>query len=438
MGVYKRGDVCWISYAGPHGLVRETTEQGDVRVAARIERERRREVALGTWRPRSSRVGELATVSSYGEIWLARLEERGVRTIRSYRQRFRDHVEPVLGKRVLADLRPRDVIAFIDSLKAQMRDGKLAPRTIHHVYDCLRSLCRDAVVDEVLIATPCVLLPKTLPKKRDKDPNWRARAVYTREELEMLISSDLIAEDRRVYYALLFLLGGRAGEAVGRRWEDWDPAARPLGRMLITTQGDGAELKTQAPREMPVHPTLAAVLARWKLEGWARWFGRAPKPRDFIVPNRRGAEYHRLVETCWQGLQDDLSRLDLRRRRQHDTRRTFVSLARIDGGRPDVLETCTHAASGEQFDMYTTFDWATKCAEVAKLRVGLRGGAPIGEVHGQVHSASSGGAKVAAIVDDSLVPGEGLEPARSITSAVDSRAVSAGERPRRPVRPRAK
>ena len=42
--------------------------------------------------------------------------------------------------------------------------------------------------------------------------------------------------------------------------------------------------KTDNPREMPVHPTLAKVLAEWKLEGFERFVGRKPKPEDLIVP----------------------------------------------------------------------------------------------------------------------------------------------------------
>jgi hypothetical protein len=44
VSVYFRGDIAWIRYAGPDGkIVRESTRQGDKRVAERIERERRRE-----------------------------------------------------------------------------------------------------------------------------------------------------------------------------------------------------------------------------------------------------------------------------------------------------------------------------------------------------------------------------------------------------------
>jgi hypothetical protein len=77
-----------------------------------------------------------------------------------------------------------------------------------------------------------VLQRGVLPKKVDKDPTWRVTAIYTREEIEKLISDRRIAEDRRVLHALKALGGLRHGEAAGRR--------------------------------VPVHPTLARVLSEWK------------------------------------------------------------------------------------------------------------------------------------------------------------------------------
>ncbi len=68
----------------------------------------------------------------------------------------------------------------------------------------------------------------------------------------------------------------------------------------------------------------------------------------------------------------DLVELGLRHRRLHDTRRTFVTLARQDGAARDLLETITHRGRGNRniLDAYTSFSWEAKCVEVAKLRFG--------------------------------------------------------------------
>jgi hypothetical protein len=47
-----------------------------------------------------------------------------------------------------------------------------------------------------------------LPPKEDKDPLWRAGAVFTQAEVEQLIGDERVPEDRRVPYAVLFQLRG--------------------------------------------------------------------------------------------------------------------------------------------------------------------------------------------------------------------------------------
>src|SRR5262249_38068940 len=68
---------------------------------------------------------------------------------------------------------------------------------------------------------------------------------------------------------------------------------------------------------------------------------------------------------------EDLERIGLRSRRQHDARRSFISLARSDGARKDILRWSTHAPERDQIDFYTTFAWATLCEPVNCARISL-------------------------------------------------------------------
>src|SRR5205823_8723000 len=96
----------------------------------------------------------------------------------------------------------------------------LAPRTIRHIYALLHVLFADAVANELIAATPCVLKErrKELPPKRDDDPTWRKGAVFSREEVEALISDTRVPEERRVLYALLFLSAPRFRESSALRF----------------------------------------------------------------------------------------------------------------------------------------------------------------------------------------------------------------------------
>lgn len=376
MAEYLRGRIWWITYAGPDGdTVFESTRQSDRRVAQALYRQRKREMVSGDWSRGGRNGATKLSVADYAERWLVRIHERKLRTARDYETRCRRHVLPVLGKMALADLRPRHVEGFVEHLKGAMRERTIAPRTVHHIYDTLRLMCRYAVLDEVIQATPCVLAPGVLPKKRDKDPTWRSSAVFTRDEVERIISDGAVPEDRRALYALLFLTGMRFGEAAGRRWRDYDRDALPLGRLVVATQYEGRALKTELPREIPMHPTLAATLAEWKLRGLPVLLGRDVRPEDWIVPSRRGVV--RSVRHAHRKFQEDLERLGLRRRRLHDTRRTFISLARVDGARSDMLRHVTHGAGGDIVDQYTTLPWPTLCEAVHALRVARRWTSPV-------------------------------------------------------------
>jgi integrase len=83
-----------------------------------------------------------------------------------------------------------------------------------------------------------------------------------------LISDARIPEDRRVLYALKALAGLRHGEVAGLTWRQYDATLEPLGGLSLE------RTKTQVPRRVPVHPTLARALAEWKLSAWRRKGGR--------------------------------------------------------------------------------------------------------------------------------------------------------------------
>ncbi len=294
----------------------------------------------------------------------------------------------MLGDLELGAIRPRQVRDFVETLKRTPRLGNrckdgsrvrteqlIAPRTVRHVYGTLRAMMNDAIADELITSSPCVLKDE-LPAKVDNDRAWRRTAVFARDEVETIISADdqAIPEDRRTMYAIMFLGAVRFGEAAALTWRDYDAASSPLGKLVVEKSYSSKSrkvkgTKTENPREMPVHPTLAKILAARKLGGFTRLTGCDPKPDDPIVPSRRGNS--RNANHMLRRFHEDLGRLGLRARRQHDTRRTFISIARADGSRPDILRWVTHGPTGDITDLYTTLPWAALCEEVAKVRISV-------------------------------------------------------------------
>ncbi len=369
--VYPRGTRLWIKFKDSSGKwVQKKTEYalGDEAFARKALKHVEERVAAGI---RFLHGGsERVTVSDFAADWLKKREALGIRTWDDDAARLRLHALPLLGKMPIDEVRPRHLIEVIHELRSR---GKLAPRTVHHVYGTLHVMFGDAVIAELIDATPCVLKRAQLGKKEDKNPEWRANAIFTRQELETLLSSESVPADRQLVYGLAGLAGLRAGELIALRWRHYDQDAQPLGRLVIAHSHDRESTKSGRSREVPVHPTLAAMLATWKLSGWQQIMAQQPEPDDLIIPSR--LKQMRRGHHTRNKLHDDLRRLGLRVRRVHDLRRTFITLARVDGASADILERVSHGPRGNIVDLYTSLPWESLCTEVAKLRVERRGGA---------------------------------------------------------------
>jgi integrase len=378
--VYGRRNKLWIGYRDVDGARKYAPTKFTVgqepkarKLLEAIERRIQAAASLG-----DTALGPL-TVNRYTKRWIEDRLFRKVGSSSDDEARLRLHALPQLGELVLAEVRPSHIRKLVRNLRARIGASRehLAPRTVRHVYGVLHSMFEDAVAEELIDSNPCVLKRGELPSKIDKDPLWRAGAVFTRGEVEQLISDERIPEDRRVFYAIAFLAGMRTGEVSALRWSSYDVEIEPLGKLMVarsysTKRRLEKAVKTQRPREVPVHPTLAKVLAAWKLAGWERMLGRSPGLDELLIPSRVGR--NRTTNHMLHKFYEDLERIGLRRRRQYDSRRTFISLAQADGARKDILRWVTHGPDGDIVSLYTTLPWATLCEEVAKLKIGLRKG----------------------------------------------------------------
>ncbi len=139
-------------------------------------------------------------------------------------------------------------------------------------------MLRDAQLADLIDASPCILTKYQLGENEDADPEWRATAVYSRDELTTMISDERIPPDRQMVCALEGIGALRHGEAAGLRFRHDDPSQTPLGRFVVATSYAKGRTKTTRTRYTPVHPTLAAMLDAWKAEGWVEMMGRRTHP----------------------------------------------------------------------------------------------------------------------------------------------------------------
>ncbi len=374
-GIYKKSAKLWLRVKIDGKWVGKPTpfRPGQEDLARRLLQRVREKLVAGE--EIEAEVGGPLTVRTYSKRWIAKRRALGIPDAEAEDSHLRCHVLSAIGDMRLDEVRPRHLAQVVEQLRLA---GK-APRTVRNVYSTCRSLFRDAALEDLVAASPCILTKHQIGTVRDKRPEWRRDAVFSRAEYEALIADPRIPLDRRVLYGLLGLGMLRHGEAAGLRWRHLELDARPLGRILVATSYDKGRTKTGAERSMPVHPALGALLAEWRLGGWARALGRIPGPDDLVVPvtpepkrkgRRREVGAFRDKNYTWKRAQRDLVLLGFRRRRVHDLRRTGISLAREDGADKDVLRRGTHAPPREVMELYTSVEWGRLCAEVAKLKVG--------------------------------------------------------------------
>ncbi len=409
--IYARGSRLYIGYKeadGKWNYVSTKLKVGAEEKARKVLEAIERRVAA----PQRSGIQELGppTVRTWAERWNAERQRRGIGSAGQEAARLRLYVLPRIGDMRLEAVRARNIRDVIRELRSQCGSGRdqIAPRTVRHIYGILHRMFEDAVAEELIDLNPCTLKRGELPKKADKDPIWRAQAVFRREEVERLLSDDAIPEQRRVLYALLFLAGLRIGEAAALRWRAYDSSVKPLGRLLVAVSFDRKQkreksVKTERPRIVPVHPTLSRVLKQWKVGAWECLMGRPPKLDDLMVPSMEGQHLRDAV--VLRRFHDDLRALGFRLRRVHDARRTFISLAQADGARRDILRWITHGPEGDIVSDYTTLPFETLCEEVVKLKIGLLEGEVV-ELPRAANSDACGGPLLQPLLQPSATEGK--------------------------------
>ncbi len=346
----------WLSVSTPYNVGQEQLAERYIAAAQKAMNARARPDPNGP-----------PTVAVYAARWLAERKERDNASHADDVGRINNHVLPKIGKLLMQDVTKKDIREMVRAL----RKTDLAPRTVRHVFGVTHSMFRDASVDDVVEANPCVLKHGELPGKIDKDSEWREAATYTVEEVVTLTSSEIVPHERRVQYALKALAGLRHGEVAGLRWRHYDTTAKPLGRLVIATSYDKGRTKTDVTRKVPVHAELAARLAVWR-KSWTEHYGRAPKPDDLVVPTRNLTMVD--VADAGHAMHADLEKLGLRvmagetrKRGGHDLRSWFIGACQEAGAHREILRLVTHTPKSDVMDGYSRISWASRCAEVSKL-----------------------------------------------------------------------
>lgn len=335
----------------------------DARLAQRRERELKDQVDAGTFNPE---IRGRVTVDTFLEYYLSKRKNR---TVENDRALLRDHVRSIawFASMTITTVRPRHILRVVETMREA---GKLGEKSIATVYGLIGGAFRRAVFEDVITSDPC-----QLPKGTIKWKSRKKRVPYTRDELRALLACPKVAPAFAVWIAIAVYTGMREGEVCGRRWRDWRLDARPLTALHVHSQYDDQPLKTDdgedtRPRTVPVHPELERILRAWWSDGFELVHGRPPTLEDFIVPTTR-AQVNHTKSSAYKAFRRALAQAGVGNKSLHSTRHAFISIARSNGARKEVLETVTHnaAAAHETIDDYTEFEWRAVCESVGAFDV---------------------------------------------------------------------
>jgi integrase len=235
------------------GSVRAGTRDGLTRSQAEAALRRAIESSQ-TARLRSERLD----LAEAGRRYLENREAIGLKpgTMSDYESYLRVHLVPFFGRRLLEQISPEDVEAFI---AAKWQEGKAVKSILNYV-GLLNTLFAHGMKRGWCSSNPV----RSIDKPRDRrDPEIR---FLNQQELEALLDAtpdDLLGAVERVLYLAAAMTGLRRGELLALRWGDVDWDAGVIRVRRTYTRGQFATPKTRrSSRAVPLADRLRDELRR--------------------------------------------------------------------------------------------------------------------------------------------------------------------------------
>ena len=372
--LYRRRDsrlwwICWSDMNGERR--RESTGLTDLEEARRVlEDVERREAAR-----RKAAQAAMRTVADHARAQMEIYARQGETRARDEMAALLENLRGPLGGLPLCDVRQYHLVEWMWELSGrQLVDAPPARALYMNLY----RLFDDAVTEGLIPSNPCRAGKESESSAPVADVDRRLSNHFTRSELERLITDSRVDRLRRCQWAVLGLTGARVGEVLCLRVRHLDLHRQPLPRLLVTGRWDSKKRRIDPPRsglprEVPVHKTLAAMLAEHIREVLPAVLGRAVTPDDLLFPAPEGAPQQ--AGTTLAHLQRDLQAIGLRKGNLHTLRRTFFAIGRDDGASQQVLRLVSE--DGREGDKDVPY--SAKCAEIARLNVKVErtGGGPL-------------------------------------------------------------
>jgi integrase len=189
------------------------TIHGSMREAQRYLTRKLRERDLGR-----NLEGSKITLNEYLDRWLESAVRARVRakTFQDYQGMLRRYVRPILGERVLAGMRPRD----LQSMYHQMNEHGLFARTVRYTHVVVKSAMQQAVRWRLLLGNPADAL------KVPQQVRNEMRSLTVEQARALLKAAE--GTKYGTVLAVALTTGMRPSEYLGLKWHDIDWARQTV------------------------------------------------------------------------------------------------------------------------------------------------------------------------------------------------------------------
>ena len=158
------------------------------------------------------------TVDAWFSFWIENIVgDLAPNTLRNYRERYKQNIQPIIGKMLLSDVKPMHCKKVLLSM-----DADYAGSTIRQTYITMGTLFKAAKMNDLIAKHPMDGVRFTKPVRATDDIKF-----LTRDEQRVFLET---AKRSRNYnqYALIFETGLRTGEMIGLTWDAIDFQNRTL------------------------------------------------------------------------------------------------------------------------------------------------------------------------------------------------------------------
>jgi integrase len=243
MGVYKRGDIYWISYSYQGKQYRESTGTDNKHFARDVLA--KRQVEIREQRLFDMKNGAKVSFEELAQDFLRFYQERDRRSLNRAETSVK-HLNTFFGDKRIAEITPLAIETYITTrLQQHSRLGRpTRPATVNRELAALSKMFSLAIRHKKADKNPMTAV------ERLREHNVRDR-VLSSEEFQRLLEA--LSLHLHPVIIMAYYTGMRRGEILNLRWNQID-----LSKGLIRLEG--IDTKTQTGRLVPLNAMLTALL----------------------------------------------------------------------------------------------------------------------------------------------------------------------------------